>query len=145
MNKFVIVRKASEDIITTYLKNNQVSIDNNILKQYIQQGHEPLDGLINFTPEGSYVKWKINTIDNGIGQALIDISVLELVIQGKIDYEIEGGKYDFDTIEIDVNIPVSKDAIKVNYNISSNILEVSYIDYRSQDEIMVEISSFNEY
>lgn len=144
MNRFI--RKASDNIITTYLKDNQISINNSILKQYIQQGHTPLDGLINFTPEGSYVKWKINIIDNGIGQALIDISVLELVIQGKIDYEIEGGKYDLgDTIGIDVNIPISKDAIKVDYNITNNMLEISYIDYRSKNEIMVEISSSNEY
>lgn len=144
MKKFV--KKASDNIITTYLKDNQISINNSILKQYIQQGHTPLDGLINFTPEGSYVKWKINIIDNGIGQALIDISVLELVIQGKIDYEIEGGKYDLgDTIEIDVNIPISKDAIKVDYNIINNMLEISYIDYRSKNEVIVEISSSNEY
>lgn len=143
MNKFV--RKASDNIITTYLKRNQISIDDNILKQYVRKDDDPIDGLIDFIPEGTYIKWKINVNNNGIGQALINISVIELVIQGKVNYEIEGGKYDLgNTIEIDVNIPVSKDVIKVDYNISSNILEVSYIDYRSQNEINVVFGSVEE-
>ena len=139
MNNFFKVKKASNDI-TTYLKRNQISIDSEVLKQLIKDANA-VDYSIWFEPEGSYIKWQINISDNGIGQALVDVSVTELVIQGKLQYELEDGTQN----EIDVTLPVNKDEIKVDFNMTSNIIEVSYIDYHYHDnEINVVFGSVEE-
>ena len=139
MNKFVLKKKASNDI-TTYLKRNQISIDSDVLKQLIKDNNAT-DYSIWFEPEGSYIKWQININDNGIGQALINVSVSELVIQGKLQYELKDGSQN----EIDITLPVNKDEIKVDFNMTSNIIEVSYIDYHYHDnEINVVFGSVEE-
>lgn len=138
MNRFV--RKASNEVITTYLKKSQINIDDSILKSYIKDPNV-IDYTIWFEPEGSYLKWQLHIIDNGIGQALIDISVTDLVIQGKLQYELENETQN----EIDITIPVNKDEIKVDFNMTTNIIEVSYIDYHYHDnEINVVFGSVEE-
>ena len=139
MNNFFKIKKASNDI-TTYLKRNQISIDSDVLKQLIKDNNAT-DYSIWFEPEGSYIKWQINISDNGIGQALVDVSVIELVIQGKLQYELEDGTQN----EIDVTLPVNKNEIKTEINITNNILEVSYIDYHYHgNEINVVFGSVEE-
>lgn len=139
MNNFFKIKKASNDI-TTYLKRNQISIDSDVLKQLIKDNNAT-DYSIWFEPEGSYIKWQINISDNGIGQALVDVSVIELVIQGKLQYELEDGTQN----EIDVTLPVNKNEIKTEINITNNILEVSYIDYHYHDnEINIVFGSVEE-
>lgn len=139
MNNFFKIKKASNDI-TTYLKRNQISIDSDVLKQLIKDTNA-IDYSIWFEPEGSYIKWQINISDNGIGQALVDVSVTELVIQGKLQYELEDGSQN----EIDVTLPVNKDEIKVDFNMTSNIIEVSYIDYHYHgNEINIVFGSVEE-
>lgn len=139
MNNFFKIKKASNDI-TTYLKRNQISIDSNVLKQLIKDANVT-DYSIWFESEGSYIKWQINVSDNGIGQALINISVTDLVIQGKLQYELEDGTQN----EIDVTLPINKDEIKTEVNITNNILEVSYIDYHYHgNEINIVFGSIEE-
>lgn len=139
MNKWMI-KKASENVITTYLKRNQISIDSDVLKQLIKDTNV-VDYFTWFEAEGSYIKWQININDNGIGQALIDASVIELVIQGKLQYELEDGTQK----EVDVTLPVNKDEIKTEVNITNNILEVSYIDYHyHNNEINIVFRSVEE-
>lgn len=122
MNKFV--RKASETI-KVYLKNTQVSIENNILYKYVRKDDDPLDGAVDFNPTESYIEWQIKPFNNGIGQITLDVKVINIVLKGQIEYEIEQSQ---ESVIIPVEIPINKNNIKIDINMNNNTLELGYID-----------------
>jgi len=138
MSKFFKIKKASENEIYTSLSNKQVSITSDILKQYVRKDDDPIDGLIDFTPnDESYIKWTIRVVNTGIGQARLEVKVLDIQIKGNIEYEIENS---YEPIIIE-NIVLPINEINVDINFSTNLIAVDYIDYNENGNINVNFSS----
>lgn len=141
MSKFFKVKKASENEIYTSLSNKQISIASDILKQYVRKDDDPIDGFIDFTPnDESYIKWTIRVVDAGIGQARLEVKILDIQIKGNIEYEIENS-YEPIIIE-NIVLPINKINVDINFN--TNLIAVDYIDYNENGNINVNFSSLNE-
>ena len=141
MSNFFKIKKASENEIYTSLSNKQISITSDILKQYVRKDDDPIDGLIDFTPnDESYIKWTIRVVDAGIGQARLEVKILDIQIKGNIEYEIENS---YEPIIIE-NIVLPINEINVDINFSTNLIAIDYIDYNENGNINVNFSSLNE-
>ena len=150
MSNFFKLKKAKNVVIAsggiliyTSLQNRRISVDDNILKQYVRKDDTPLNGLVDFQPnEKSYIKWTINIVDAGVGEARLECQVIDLSLIGDIQYEIEGGKYDLgEPIIIEnVELPINKDKINTEVDFNGNLIKLGYIDYNNDGTINIVFS-----